>query len=334
MTSQHATTPTFHAEQAIRLARETLDIEAAAVLGLKQQLGRSFADAVEMILRVSGRVVVMGMGKSGHIGRKIAATLASTGTRSVYLHPVESLHGDLGMIASDDVALALSYSGETEETAKLLPVLKKQGLPVISITNNPDSRMARYSDVTLRLRVKAEACPFDMVPTSSTTAMLALGDAIAVALMKLKGFDKKRFARLHPGGNLGKLLNLKVGDLMHKGRENPVVKEDATILDALGIMTATKAGAVSVTGAGGKLTGYFTDGDLRRRLQDGLADLYLPVRLVMTRRPLTVHPGTMAMEAARLISERKIDNLPVTDAGTGRPVGIIDERDLLKEGLG
>ena len=318
----------------LKTARGVIAAESRAVAGLSKTLDASFLKAVRLLETCTGKVVLLGVGKSGLIARKIAATLASTGTRSVYLHPVESLHGDLGMIASDDVALALSYSGETEETAKLLPVLKKQGLPVISITNNPDSRMARYSDVTMRLHVVAEACPFDMVPTSSTTAMLALGDALAVTLMTLKGFDKKRFARLHPGGNLGKLLNLKVGDLMHKGRENPVMKDSGTILDALKVMTETKAGAVSITGAGGKLTGYFTDGDLRRRLQDGLSDLYLPITLVMTRGPLTVHPETMAMEAARLVSERKIDNLPVTDARTGRPVGIIDERDLLKEGLG
>ena len=174
----------------------------------------------------------------------------------------------------------------------------------------------------------------DIVPTSSTTAMLALGDALAVTLMTLKGFDKNRFARLHPGGNLGKLLNLKVADLMHKGRANPVVKDTAAIAAALKVMTATRAGAVSVIGAKGRLTGYFTDGDLRRCLQNGLNDLTLPVGNVMTRGPLTVHPETMAMEAARIISERKIDNLPVTDRRSGRPVGIIDERDLLKEGLG
>ena len=318
----------------LKTARGVIAAESRAVAGLSKTLDASFLKAVRLLETCSGKAVLLGVRKSGLIARKIAATLASTGTRSVYLHPVESLHGDLGMIASDDVAVALSYSGETEETAKLLPILKRQGLPVISITNNPDSRLARYSDVTLRLRVKAEACPYDMVPTSSTTAMLALGDALAVTLMTLKGFDKKRFARLHPGGNLGKLLNLKVADLMRKGRENPVVRETASVAAALKIMTATRAGAVSVTGAGGKLTGYFTDGDLRRRLQDGFRNLSLPVKLVMTRNPMIVHPETMAMEAARLVSEKKIDNLPVTDAKTGRPVGIIDERDLLKEGLG
>jgi arabinose-5-phosphate isomerase len=318
----------------LKTARGVIAAESRAVAGLASALDASFLKAVRLMTSCSGKVVLLGVGKSGLIARKIAATMASTGTRSVYLHPVESLHGDLGMIAADDVALALSYSGETEETAKLLPILRRQGLPVIAMTNNPASRLARSADVVLNLGVKAEACPFGIVPTSSTTAMLALGDALAVALMSLNGFDKSRFARLHPGGNLGKLLNLKVSDLMHAGRENPVVKETQTIAAALAVMTATRAGAVSVTGRGGRLTGYFTDGDLRRRLQRGPVDLKTPVSAVMTRSPLTVHPGTMAMEAARLISEKKVDNLPVTDAATGRPVGIVDERDLLKEGLG
>ncbi len=318
----------------LKTARGVIAAESRAVSGLIKTLDASFVKAVRLLASCQGKAVLLGVGKSGLIARKIASTLASTGTRSIYLHPVESLHGDLGMIGPGDVAVALSYSGETEETAKLLPILKKQGLPVISITNNPGSRMARRSDVTLNLHVKAEACPFDIVPTSSTTAMLALGDALALALMELKGFDKSSFASLHPGGNLGKLLNLKVADLMHKGRLNPVVKETDSIAAALKVMTDTRAGAVSITGKGGKLTGYFTDGDLRRRLQAGLKDLTGPVRGVMTCGPMTVHPETMAMEAARLISEKKVDNFPVTDSKTGRPVGIIDERDLLKEGLG
>jgi arabinose-5-phosphate isomerase len=318
----------------LKTARGVVASEARAVAGLSAALDASFLKAVKLLEGCRGKVVLLGVGKSGLIARKIAATLASTGTSSVFVHPVESLHGDLGMISSDDAAVALSYSGETEETAKLLPILRKQGLPVIAITNNAVSRMARCSDVVLRLRVDGEACPFGIVPTSSTTAMLALGDALAVTLMKLKGFDKGRFARLHPGGNLGKLLNLKVADLMHKGSANPVVKETAPLSAALKAMTDTRAGAVSVTGRGGKLTGYFTDGDLRRRLQAGLHDLSTPVAAVMTRGPMTVHPETPAMDAARIISEKKIDNLPVTDSRTGRPVGIIDERDLLKEGLG
>jgi arabinose-5-phosphate isomerase len=319
---------------AIKTARGVIAAESRAVAGLARTLDASFLKAVRVMAACRGKIVLLGVGKSGIIARKIAATLASTGTRSLYLHPVESLHGDLGMIAADDVALALSYSGETEETAKLLPILRKQGLQVIAVTNNPSSRLARGSDITLKLHVKSEACPFGIVPTSSTTAMLALGDALAMALMTLSGFDKSRFARLHPGGNLGKLLNLKVSDLMHAGGSNPVVKETASIAAALKVMTATRAGAVSVTGRGGRLSGYFTDGDLRRLLQQGPLDLKTPVGAVMTRSPITVHPGTMAIDAARIISEKKVDNLPVTDEATGRPVGIVDERDLLKEGLG
>lgn len=319
----------------IRTGRGVVAAESRAVKGLSASVDASFAKAVRLVASRSGKAVLLGVGKSGLIARKIAATLASTGTRSVYLHPVESLHGDLGMIAADDVAIALSYSGETEETAKLVPLLKRQGLPVIAITNNASSRLARSADIVLRLRVKAEACPHNIVPTSSTTAMLALGDALAVSLMAINGFDRSRFARLHPGGSLGKLLNLKVSDLMKKGRDNPVVRETDPLRRALAVMTATRAGAVSVTGRGGRLTGYFTDGDLRRCLGGGRVDaaLGVPVGRLMTRSPLTVHPGTMAMDAARLISEKQVDNLPVTDARTGRPVGIIDERDLLKEGL-
>ncbi len=318
----------------LKTACGVIAAESRAVAGLSKTLDASFLKAVRLLAACPGKVVLLGVGKSGLIARKIAATLASTGTRSIYLHPVESLHGDLGMIAADDIALALSYSGETEEMEKLLPILSRQGLSVISITNNPGSRMARRSDVVLRLHVKGEACPYGIVPTSSTTAMLALGDALAVTLMTLKGFDKTRFARLHPGGNLGKLLNLKVADLMHKGRENPVIKETSSLAAALKVMTDTRAGAVSVTGKGGRLSGYFTDGDIRRQLQKGFTDLSTPVGEVMTRKPMTVHPETMAMEAARIISEKNVDTLPVTNSRTGRPVGIIDERDLLKEGLG
>ena len=331
----------------LRTAREVIKKEARAVGGLVNALDRGFCAAVKMLAASRGKAVFIGVGKSGLIARKIAATMSSTGTQSIYLHPVESLHGDLGMISEGDTIIALSYSGETEETAKLMALLSKQGLKIISITSNSASRMARSSDITLNLGVKTEACPMNIVPTSSTTAMLALGDALAVALMRLKGFTSDKFARLHPGGNLGKLLNIRVADLMRRGRANPVVNENCTLKAALKVMTDTAAGAVSVTGRKGRLSGFFTDGDLRRYLQKGQADrssvrlrrmapqncLDIPLAAVMTRNPLTVHPQTMAMEAARIISERKVDNLPVTDKKTGRPVGILDEKDLLKEGL-
>jgi len=314
----------------LRTAREVIKKEARAVGGLADRLGSGFCSAVKTLAASRGKAVLIGVGKSGLIARKISATLSSTGTQSAYLHPVESLHGDLGMISEGDTIIALSYSGETEETGKLAAILSRQGLKIIAITNNPSSRLARGADITLDLGVKTEACPMNIVPTSSTTAMLALGDALAVALMRLKGFTSDKFARLHPGGNLGKLLNLRVADLMRRGRANPVANENRTLKDALKVMTDTAAGAVSVTGRNGRLSGFFTDGDLRRYLQKGRTDLGVHLAAVMTRRPVTVHPQTMAMEAARIFSERKIDNLPVTDLKTGRPVGILDEKDLLK----
>ncbi|MCX5786351.1 MAG: KpsF/GutQ family sugar-phosphate isomerase [Elusimicrobia bacterium] len=317
----------------LRTARGVIKKEARAVGSLSKTLGRDFCAAIKLLAASRGKAVLVGIGKSGLIARKIAATLSSTGTQSIYLHPVESLHGDLGMISEGDTIIALSYSGETEETAKLMALLSKQGLKIISITNNPASRLARNSDITLDLGVKEEACPMNLAPTSSTTAMLALGDAIAVVLMRLKGFTSDKFARLHPGGNLGKLLNIRVADLMRKGRLNPVVRETSPLKAALKVMTATAAGATSVIDASGRLCGFFTDGDLRRHLQDDGFDLNIKVGAVMTRNPLKVFPETMAIEAARIISERKVDNLPVTDKKTGRPVGILDEKDLLKEGL-
>ena len=317
----------------LKSARSVVTEEAAALRLVSGGIGKDFIRAARLLLAARGKVVVLGVGKSGIIARKIASTLSSTGTPSVYLHPVESLHGDMGLIAREDIILALSYSGETEETTRLLPLLQKEGLKIISLTNNPDSRLARCSDVTLRLNIRHEACPYNIVPTSSTAAMLAVGDAIAITLMRVKGFDRSNFARLHPGGNLGKLLNLRVADLMHKGRENPVVRADSTLKAALAAMTGTRAGAVSITDKRGRLAGYFTDGDLRRSLERGIACLTSPISGLMTKKPVFVYPDTMAIEAAKLISARKIDNLPVVDRGTSRPVGIIDEKDLLKEGL-
>lgn len=317
-----------------RCARSVVAGEAAALRSAARGLGPGFVKAVRLFLSTRGKIVVMGVGKSGIIARKIASTLSSTGTPSVYIHPVESLHGDMGLIAKEDAILALSYSGETEETTKLLPLLSKEGLKIVSLTNNTESRLARWSDIILALNVRREACPYNIVPTSSTAAMLAVGDAIAITLMKIKGFGSDSFARLHPGGNLGKLLNLRVGDLMHKGSANPVVREGSTIRAALSVMTRTRAGATSVVDSRGRLTGFFTDGDLRRHLQSPGATLLTGIENVMTRNPVCVTPDTMAIEAAKMISARKIDNLPVIAArGSRRPVGILDEKDLLKEGL-
>jgi arabinose-5-phosphate isomerase len=317
----------------LKSAKAVITEEAAALRLAARGVGGNFVRAARLILSTRGKVVVLGVGKSGIIARKIASTLSSTGTPSVYIHPVESLHGDMGLIAREDVILALSYSGRTEETTRLLPLLAKEGLKIISLTNDPDSRLARYSNIVLRLNIRHEACPFNIVPTSSTAAMLAVGDALAITLMRAKGFSKPDFARLHPGGNLGKLLNLRVADLMHKGRENPVIGSGAALKTALAVMTATKAGAVSITDPRGRLAGFFTDGDLRRGLERGKTDLAAAIRTLMTKKPVCVYPDTMAIEAAEIISSRNVDNLPVIDRKTRRPVGILDEKDLLREGL-
>lgn len=309
--------------------------EANAVLSLKESINSSFIEAVKLIKSRTGKVVLLGVGKSGLIGRKISATLASTGTPSIFVHPVESLHGDLGMISAHDTAILLSYSGETEETNKIIPILKDQGVPIIAITNKITSHLGKSANITIALNLKSEACPFNIVPTSSTTATLAVGDALAITLMKINGFDKSRFAKLHPGGNLGKLLNLKVRDIMHSGTDNPVISDKSYLEEALEVMSRTKTGAVSITDAGGKLTGYFTDGDLRRVLCSGKMTngLKTPISSIMTKNPITVSPQTSAMDAAKIISEKHIDNLPVTDTDSYAPVGMIDEKDLLKEGL-
>ncbi|MBI4802171.1 MAG: KpsF/GutQ family sugar-phosphate isomerase [Elusimicrobia bacterium] len=317
----------------IGFARAVITGEAAALKFAAKGLGHDFVKAIRLFLAARGKVVVIGVGKSGIIARKIASTLSSTGTPSVYIHPVESLHGDMGLIAKEDAILALSYSGETEETTRLLALLAKEGLKIVSLTNNPGSKLARCSDIILTLNVRREACPYNVVPTSSTAAMLAVGDAIAVTLMKIKGFDRSSFARLHPGGNLGKLLNLRVGGLMHKGAANPVVTAGSTVKAALAVMTRTRAGATSVVDARGRLKGFFTDGDLRRYLQSPDASLEIKIEKVMTAKPVCVTPDTMAIEAAKIISSKKIDNLPVIARGTKRPIGILDEKDLLKEGL-
>ncbi|MFH1618344.1 MAG: KpsF/GutQ family sugar-phosphate isomerase [bacterium] len=314
-------------------ARKTLMVEGKAVIGLSRLIGKDFTRAVRLIAASPGRVAVIGIGKSGLIGRKLASTFSSTGTAAVFLHPVECLHGDMGMLAGCEVVLALSYSGETEELSNLIPLLRNRNLGIIAITGKPRSSLARLADITLHLPIKREACPYNITPTASTTAMLALGDAMALTLMKLRGFGKADFARLHPGGALGRLLTVKVSDIMATGRNNPVIRESSPVRKALCVMTKTRAGATSVVDARGRLCGFFTDGDLRRSLQKNRLALDLQVRKVMTKKPVRVFPDTMAAQAARIISERRVDNLPVVDRKTGVPVGMLDERDLLAEGF-
>ena len=260
----------FNAAQALRMAQETFDIEAAAVLGLKQRVGESFARAVEMMLRVTGRVVVLGIGKSGHIGRKIAATLASTGTPSMFVNAAEASHGDLGMITAVDLVLAISNSGETEELTAILPVLKRLGVPLLAITGNPQSALARHADVVLDSSVEKEACPLNLAPTASTTAQLVLGDALAVALLDARGFKSEDFARSHPGGALGRKLLTHVADVMRAGDAIPKVGPEAGFNELLREMGAKGLGAAAIVGEQGNLLGIFTDGDLRRLIAQGL----------------------------------------------------------------
>lgn len=317
----------------IRRAREVLRIEADAVRGLIRRVDGRFAEAVDRLLPCKGRVVVIGIGKSGLVGRKLAATLSSTGTPSLFLHPAEGLHGDLGALTAQDVALVLSYSGETEEIKKLLASVRERGLPILAMTGRLHSRLARWADLVLHVPVSREACPYNITPTASTTAMLAMGDALAMCLMHRRGFGMEDFARLHPSGTLGKLLTLRVKDLMHSGAGNPVVEQHRTVQEALGEMTRTRLGATNVVDRKGKLVGFFTDGDLRRGLQKGSGLLKAKLMDVMTKSPVTTGPDMLAADALKLIKRFGIDNLPVADPRSGRPLGILDERDLLSEGL-
>ena len=313
-----------------QIARRVLDVEHKALELSRKSIDENFLKAVNVIARTKGRVVVLGIGKSGIIGRKISATLASTGTPSFFVHPVEALHGDLGMITPGDIILAISFSGQTEEINKILPSLARRKLTIISMTGHENSKLALMSDIHVKIYIDREACPYNLAPTASTTATLAVGDALAVCLMKIKHFEKTDFALFHPGGSLGKLLTQQVKDLMRKGKNNPTVRETATVQDALFVMTQTGAvGATSVIDKKGRLLGYFTDGDLRRLLQNGTDVLHKNITEVMTRHPYHLTDTLPAIEAAKMIHATHVDNLPVLDK-TGKVVGIIDEKDLIE----
>lgn len=317
---------------AVARAREVIDIEAAAVKALKKRIGPSFVRAADLMLKARGRVVVSGMGKTGIIAQKFSATLASTGTPSLFLHLAEASHGDLGKVTQDDVVIVLSNSGSTAEVKQLLPFLKKIGSKIIALTGNTASALARYSDVVLDVSVKREACPLNLAPTASTTATLAMADALAICLLELKGFKERDFALFHPGGALGRRLLLTVADIMRTGRMNPQVASDKTVSYVLLKITQARAGAALVVDHSGRLLGIFTDGDLRRHLE---SDPDLPHRRiadVMTRDPLVVRRDTLAAEALHLMEERKIDELPVVD-NRGRAVGLLDVQDLLRAGI-
>lgn len=313
-------------------ARQILAAEARAVALTAGRVGKDFLAAARLMTATKGRVVVMGVGKSGLIGRKLAATFSSTGTPSFFVHPTEGMHGDLGMLTPQDAVLALSYSGETEELKKVLPFLASRRIPLVALTGKPRSTLARAARFVLDVSVEREACPFNVTPTASTTAALAVGDALALVVMEMKGFDAQDFARLHPAGSLGKRLTLRVSDLMHKGAENPVIGQARPVRDALEVMTRTRLGAASVLDGRGRLAGVFTDGDLRRHLQRDPGVLARPLKDVMTRKPKTLSPDMMAADAAALFRTMRIDNFPVVDKA-GRPLGVLDEKDLLDEGL-
>ncbi len=317
------------AEQAIRLAIETLDIEAAAVLGLKQHVGASFARVVELVLGVTGRVVVMGMGKSGHIGRKIAATLASTGTPAMFVNTGEASHGDLGMITAVDVVLAISNSGETDELTSILPVLKRLGAPLIAMTGNPESTLARHADVFLNCGVDKEACPLNLAPTASTTAQLALGDALAVALLDARGFRAEDFARSHPGGALGRKLLTHVSDVMRVGDAVPQVGLDAGFSELMREMSAKGLGAAAIVDRAFRVVGIFTDGDLRRLIEQGIDLRGMRAEQVMHRRPRTISADALAVEVAELMEQQRITSVLVLDA-EGCLCGALNTNDLMR----
>jgi arabinose-5-phosphate isomerase len=313
-------------------ARRTLEIESAAVARLARRVDARFLRAARLLSGAKGRVVVMGVGKSGLIGRKLAATLSSTGTPAFFVHPTEGLHGDLGMLTARDVVLALSHSGETDELKKILPFLAARRIPLVALTGRPASTLGRQALAVVDVSVDREACPYNITPTASTTAALAAGDALSLLIMEMKGFDDRDFARLHPAGMLGKKLTLRIEDLMHKGPDNPVIRQDRTVQAALEVMTRTRLGAATVVDGKGRLAGVFTDGDLRRKLQKDPGVLSRKLSDVMTRNPKTLKAGILAADAAPLFRRFGLDNFPVVDAA-GRPVGVLDEKDLLEEGL-
>jgi arabinose-5-phosphate isomerase len=322
---------------ALNRARQVVDVEIAALRKLRGRFndphaGRQFARAVDILLaclKRRGKIVVTGIGKSGIIGRKTAATLTSTGATSVVLDSVEALHGDLGVLADGDVVLVFSYGGETDELLNSLPAIKRFDVQIIAVTGQPKSRLSRYSDVVLNVAVDREACPLNLAPTASTTAMLAMGDALAMVLLEARGFRKRDYARLHPGGSIGRSLLLQVKDIMRTGARNAVIESGRTVKEAIMAMTRAKSGSISIVDKRGRLAGIFTDGDFRRHIERDPDVLGRPVDAVMTRRPIVVRDDQLAVEAVTIFNKREIDDLVVVDR-RHRPVGLVDSQDLPK----
>ena len=325
-------------QQIIDAGRRTVALEAESLKALSLRLGDKFARAVKMLADCQGKVVVTGIGKSGIICRKIAATLASTGTPALFLHPTEGLHGDLGVLSKQDVVIAISYSGTTEELTKIIPAVKRQGLPLLALTGKMDSELALSSDLTLDISVSREACPLGLAPTTSTTVTLALGDALAAALLALKGFSADDFALRHPGGALGKRLLLRVADVMHSGELIPLVAESVTVQEALFEMTGKGFGMTGISDSAGVLTGVLTDGDLRRLLAEYENPLALPVVTVMTKNPKVIFVNELAASALKMMEDAKITSLfvmaePAAESNSQKLIGIIHLHDLLRAGV-
>lgn len=318
-------------DKVLEIAAEVMDIEIEGIQAVKAQLDGKFLEAVKLCnetLDRDGKIVFSGVGKSGHIGYKLAATFASTGSRAAFLNPVEAMHGDLGMVSPKDLVIALSYSGETDELLPMLPAVKRFGIKVIAITGSEDSRLAEFSDLTIPMPVPREACPFGLAPTTSTTALLALGDALAVTVMKVRGFTKEHYGMYHPGGAIGRAVTLRVRDIMREGDNIPVVWEGTTVSECLITMTEKRSGSILVTDPQGHLKGIFTDGDFRRHVQSEYDTiLEAKVETVMTPDPISIGVDEMAVGLMKLLEERRIDDIPVVDA-EGRVAGLIDIQDL------
>ncbi len=321
--------PPFDAARALELARSTLDIEARALQALKERQGDGFTAAVRAMLACAGRVVVMGMGKSGHVGRKVAATLASTGTPAFFVHPGEASHGDLGMVTAGDIVLAISNSGESEELGAIVPAIKRLGAALIAMTGRPQSSLARHADIVISSQVDQEACPLNLAPTASTTAQMALGDALAVALLDARGFRHDDFARSHPGGQLGRKLLMHVADLMRSGDAVPRVAVGTVMAEMLHEMTRKGLGFTAVVGDGDEVAGIFTDGDLRRLIETGADLRAVRASEVMHSGPRVIRDDALAVEAAELMERHRITGLLVVDAA-GRLVGALNTNDLLR----
>ena len=329
MTAVHQKTPVPAAANTLALAREVLEIEAAAITGLIPRLNQDFQRAVEIILNCRGRVTVSGIGKSGHIARKIASTMASTGTPAYFVHPAEASHGDLGMVTRDDVFIALSNSGESAELLAIVPLIKRRGAKLVTFTGNPGSSLAREADAILYAGAEKEACPLNLAPTASTTAALALGDALAVALMQAKGFSRDEFARFHPGGALGRKLLTHVREVMRAGADVPQVSDRTALSEAILEVTRGRMGMTAIVDLERRVIGIFTDGDLRRALNRGIDFRASRVNEVMTLAPRTIGPDKLAAEAVQVMEEHKVNQLLVVDAEQ-RLIGALNMHDLFK----